>query len=95
MKFILVAIMAVLLSGCIIWNSGGELSQALYWKADGTNYGYDKDDNPQSGDEAVCFGTYVACQDKFTQQVLPVEPPVSPIDPNSNLAAPLDSLPGQ
>ena len=97
MKYISLAIMAVLLPGCIIWNLGStsDPNEMEYWKADGTSFGLDRDGQAIKGEGAVCYGTYAACQHTFTPQAITTEPPVSPIDPNSNIAPPLDSLPGQ
>ena len=97
MKYIWLAIMAVLLSGC--WAT----YYPQYWRADGTGFGF-KDENvldpryPGPGEESVCFGTYAGCEHAFSGPAVStthLEPPVSPIDPNSNLAPPMESLPGQ
>ena len=96
-KCTLVVMMSALLSGCL-WAQHGLFSdERRYWKADGTNYGLDGDE-PKDGPEYVCFGTYASCEHMFTVSKVSTsnhEPPVSPIDPNSNLAPPLESLPGQ
>lgn len=100
MKFISLAIMAMLLPGCVIWNLGNtsDWSEREYWKADGTSFGWDSKGEAIEGEGYVCYGTYVACQHMFTKPGIATEyyePPVSPVDPNSNVAPPLDSLPGQ
>ena len=101
MKLISLAIIVALLSGCIMLEHGKGHGlkgyEQEYWKADGTSYGFD-DYLPIEGPDYVCFGTYASCQHTFTQQDIVTEfyePPVSPIDPNSNITPPLNSLPGQ
>ena len=99
MNFTFLVLIAALISGCVMLEHGYGLKggEKEYWKADGTSYGFDGDE-PVEGPDYVCFGTYAACQHAFTQQGIATEfyePPVSPIDPNSNIAPPLEGLPGQ
>lgn len=99
MKYLALAILAGLLSGCIFLDRGISSEERSYWKADGTSYGYDyHEEEPIKGPDAVCYGTYAACEHAFNVPAVSAthyEPPVPPIDPNSNLAPPLDNLPGQ
>ena len=92
-------LIAALLSGCVMLEHGHGLKggEKEYWKADGTSYGFNGDE-PIEGPDYVCFGTYAGCEHAFN--LLPVstthhEPPAPLIEPNSNLAPPMEGLPGQ
>ena len=97
MKYITLIIMAMFLSGCYATH------YSQYWRADGTGFGFEDDDElspryPGPDEEYVCYGTYAGCEHAFNVPGLSTtqhEPPLSLIDPNSNLTPPMDSLPGQ